>query len=181
MNIWSPQLHATSYRIIELKPRAAVLLWLKKREHRLRDTPKATEQDRFNGIFHVNSSESTDKEKIHTHEFEDNDQEDNSHKTKNPLTFSSRLSIQAPYERADDRVSIDSVGVNILFAHCTGNSVVVKAKIRRPRSGPSRPRSRPGPFKAKAMQGRGLDLRDHDQAQNSWVQSLFQGQICITI
>jgi len=40
-----------------------VLLWLKKRERRLRDTPKATEQDWFNGIFHGNGSESTDKEK----------------------------------------------------------------------------------------------------------------------
>ena len=61
------------------------MLWLKKREHRLRDTPKATEQDLFKGIFHGNGSGPTDKQKIHTTEFED--QEDVSHKTKKKKIF----------------------------------------------------------------------------------------------
>lgn len=72
--------------LIEWKPQAAVLLWLKKREHRLRDTPKATDQDWFNGIFHGNSSESTDNKEIQTYE-SDNDQEDGSHKTKKQRLF----------------------------------------------------------------------------------------------
>jgi len=69
--------------LIEWKPQAAVLLWLKKREHRLCEIL----QKQQNGIgsmefFMEMVLNQMTKKKIHTHEFEDNDQEDHSHKTK---------------------------------------------------------------------------------------------------